>query len=95
MIKSRSGARWIFTEALIVRVHHNDEVDLKKALKTIKSQLHKTRADRSSPTSSPGRFPPPPPPTSKARKKGLREEVGLSLGLLERDLITGDVNKHT
>ena len=92
MIKTRNGARGIFTEALIVRVHHNDEVDLKKALKTVKSQLHKTRADRSSPTSSPGSFF---RPTSKARKKGLGDEVGLSLGILERDLITGHVNKHT
>jgi len=30
--KSRNGARGIFTEALKVRVHHKDEVDLKSKL---------------------------------------------------------------
>ena len=91
MIKSRNGARWIFTEALIVRVHHKDEVDLKKASKTFELAIHKTRADRSGATLFPGRFS---GSTSKVRKKRPGNEVGLSLGLLERELITRDVNKH-
>ena len=90
MIKSRNGARGIFTEALKVRVHHKDEVDLKKASKTFELATQ-TRADRSGATLFPGRFS---GSTSKVRKKRPGNEVGLSLGLLERELITLDVNKH-